>query len=133
MPEFPSLEWFDLYRNAVDEDPEMHYVGRFFDADFLLDIGGREFLLKVRDGKIRDTVESPTAMDPWSFALRWSLEDWKQFMAPVPPPMYTDIFAGMYERGLVFHGDTKILMQNIKALFRMLDVMRQVEPAEAAV
>jgi hypothetical protein len=129
MTEFPSREWFDLYRNTVEADPEMNYVGKFFDADFLLDVGGREFLMKVREGKIRDVVESPTAMDPWSFAIRWPLDDWKKFIQPVPPPMYTDIFAGMYEAGLVFQGDTKTMMQNIKALFRMLDVMREVRAA----
>jgi hypothetical protein len=129
MPEFPSREWFDLYSKTVEKDSEMNYVGKFFDADFLLDIGGREFLLKVREGKIRDVIESPTVVDPWSFAIRWPLDDWKKFIQRVPPPMYTDIFAGLYEAGLVFHGDTKVMMQNIKALFRMLDVMRDVEAA----
>jgi|SRR3979411_362142 hypothetical protein len=127
VAEFPSLAWFDLYAKAVESDPEMQYVGKYFDADFLLDFGGREFLVAVRGGRIRNVAESPTPMDPWQFALRWPLEAWQKFAQPVPPPMYNDVFAGMFEGGLVFHGDTTILMQNIKALFRMLDVMREVK------
>lgn len=124
---FPTLEWFDRYAKAVEADPEMQYVGKFFDADFVLDFGGREFLLAVRSGKIVDVKESPMPSDRWQFAIRWPVEAWQKFIQPVPPPMYNDLFAGMYESGLVFHGDIKVLMQNIKALFRMLDVMREVK------
>ncbi len=51
VAEFPSLAWFDLYAKAVESDPEMQYVGKYFDAEFLLDFGGREFLVTVRGGR----------------------------------------------------------------------------------
>jgi hypothetical protein len=127
MAIFPSVEWFDLYKKAVEKDPEMKCVSQYFNADFLLDFGGKEFLFKVRDGRILKVVEAPTLDDYWEFAIRWPLEDWKKFKQPVPPPMHNDLFAAMYGAGCTFQGDTRVFMGNLKALFRMLAVMRDVQ------
>lgn len=127
MADFPSMEWFAFYKKAVDQDSEMKCVGKYFDADFLLDFGGREFLVKVREGKILDVMESRTPDDFWEFAIRWSLDGWKKFSQPIPPPMHTDLFAGMYGSGCTVQGDTRVFMGNLKALFRMLAIMRDVK------
>jgi len=126
MATFPTIEWFELYKKAVEKDSEMKCVGKYFTADFLLDFGGKELLFKVGNGKILDVIESPTMDDPWQFAVRWPLEDWEKFIQPVPPPFHNDLFAGMYQAGCVLQGDTEAFMGNLKGLFRILAVMREV-------
>jgi hypothetical protein len=127
MAEFPSTEWMNKYREAVSSDQEMNVVGRFFDADFLLGLGAKEYIMQVRKGKISNTLENPSPLDVWSFAIRGSEESWKKFIQAVPPPMFNDIFAGVFQGNFKLEGDIKVFMQNIRALYRMLDVMREVK------
>ena len=127
MTEFPSIEWMDKYREAVSDDQEMKVVGKFFDADFLLGLGAKEYIMQVRKGKISNTLENPSPLDVWSFAIRGPEESWKKFIQPVPPPMFNDIFAGVFQGNFKLEGDIKVFMQNIRALYRMLDVMREVK------
>ena len=127
MAEFPSNEWMDKYREAVSSDQEMNVVGKFFDADFLLGLGAKEYIMQVRKGKISNTLENPSPFDAWSFAIRGPEESWKQFIQPVPPPMFNDLFAGVFQGNFKLEGDIKVFMQNIRALYRMLDIMREVE------
>ena len=127
MAEFPSTEWISKYRETVSVDQEMNVVGKFFDIDFLLGIGAKEYLMQVRKGKISEILENPTPLDTWSFAIRGPEESWKKFIQHVPPPLFNDIFAGVFHGNFKLEGDIKVFMQNIRALFRMLDVMREVE------
>ena len=127
MAEFSSADWMNKYRGAVSADQEMNVVGKFFDVDFLLGIGAKEYIMQVRKGKISNIVENPTPLDAWSFAIRGPEESWKKFIQPVPPPMFNDIFAGVFHGNFKLEGDIKVFMQNIRALFRMLDVMREVK------
>ncbi len=127
MAEFSSAEWMNKYRGAVSGDQEMNVVGKFFDVDFLLGIGAKEYIMQVRKGEISNIVENPTPLDAWSFAIRGPEESWKKFIQPVPPPMFNDIFAGVFHGNFKLEGDIKVFMQNIRALFRMLDVMREVK------
>ncbi len=127
MAEFSSAEWMNKYRGAVGDDQEMNVVGKFFDVDFLLGIGAKEYLMQVRKGKVSNIVENPTPLDAWRFAIRGPEESWKKFIQPVPPPMFNDIFAGVFHGNFKLEGDIKVFMQNIRALFRMLDVMREVK------
>ncbi len=126
MATFATKEWLELYKKAVVEDPEFRCVGKYFTADYVLDFGGKEFLFKVRNGEIVEIIESPTMDDPWQFAIRWQMEGWEKFIQPVPPPGYNDLFAGMYLSGCILHGDTEAFVGNLKALFRILAVMRNV-------
>jgi hypothetical protein len=127
MAEFPSNEWMDKYREAVSSDQEMNVVGKFFDVDFLLGLGAKECLMQIRKGKISNILENPTPLDAWSFAIRGPEESWKKFIQPVPPPMFNDLFAGVFQGNFKLEGDIKVFMQNIRALYRMLDVMREVK------
>ena len=126
MATFPTMEWFELYKEAVEKDSEMKIVGKYLTADFVLDFGGKEFMFKVKNGRISDIIETPTMDDPWQFAVRWPLEDWKKFIEPVPSPAHNDLFAGMYQAGCILQGDTEVFMGNLRGLFRLLAVMREV-------
>ena len=52
----------------------------------------------------------------------------REFAEPIPPPMYNDIWAMAHplHGKLRIEGDTMIFWQNLRALFWMLAIMRQI-------
>lgn len=128
----PSLEWMEKYRDAVNADPEMAVVGDWFTVDFKISFGGSDFLLSVRSGRIVDIVSSPRFDRPAAFTMRAPMSVWNKFLSPDPPPLHHDFFA-MLMRVDEFEldGDTLAAMQNARALHRMMNVLKQMEPIDA--
>ncbi len=128
----PSLEWMEKYRDAVNADPEMAVVGDWLTVDFKISFGGSDFLLSVRSGRIVDIVPKPRFDRPAAFTMRAPMSVWNKFVSPNPPPLYHDFFA-MLMRVDEFEldGDTLAAMQNARALHRMMNILRRMEPIDA--
>lgn len=128
----PSLEWMEKYRDAVNADPEMAVVGDWLTVDFKISFGGSDFLLSVRSGRIVDILPKPRFDRPAAFTIRAPMSVWNKFVSPNPPPLYHDFFA-MLMRVDEFEldGDTLAAMQNARALHRMMNVLKQMEPIDA--
>ena len=128
----PSLEWMEKYRDAVNADPEMAVVGDWLTVDFKISFGGSDFLLSVRSGRIADIVSNPRFDRPAAFTMRAPMSVWNKFVSPNPPPLYHDFFA-MLMRVDEFEldGDTLAAMQNARALHRMMNILKRMEPMDA--
>ena len=128
----PSLEWREKYRDAVNVDPEMAVVGDWLTVDFKISFGGSDFLLSVRSGRIVDIVSNPRFDRPAAFTMRAPMSVWNKFVSPNPPPLYHDFFA-MLMRVDEFEldGDTLAAMQNARALHRMMNILKRMEPMDA--
>ena len=128
----PSLEWMEKYRDAVNADPEMAVVGDWLTVDFKISFGGSDFLLSIRSGRIVDIVPKPRFDRPAAFTMRAPMSVWNKFVSPNPPPLYHDFFA-MLMRVDEFEldGDTLAAMQNARALHRMMNILKRMEPIDA--
>ena len=128
----PSLEWMEKYRDAVNADPEMAVVGDWLTVDFKISFEGSDFLLSVRSGRIVDIVSNPRFDRPAAFTMRAPMSVWNKFVSPNPPPLYHDFFA-MLMRVDEFEldGDTLAAMQNARALHRMMNILKRMEPMDA--
>lgn len=133
MSEKPSLSWMETYRDTVNADPEMAVVGDWFTADFKISFEGNDFLIVVREGKIAEIVHRPRFDRPAAFTLRAPMWVWNKFISPDPPPLYHDFFA-MLMRVDAFEldGNTLATMQNARALHRMMNILKQMEPIDDA-
>lgn len=121
-------KWMSAWQDAVNRDPTMQVIGRFFNTDFLIGFGDKEYVVSVRCGRVERVTDNITIEDPWSFGLRGPRESWEKFIQRTPPPMYNDIWAMAHplHGRLRMDGDVKILWQNMRALTWMLDRMREV-------
>lgn len=115
------------YAAVANADPELRLIGKFFTCDFLLDFEAVRYLMRVFEGRVRETVPDPHYDRPWAFALRGPRQVWEKYLQPIPPPLYHHIFA-MLMRVPEFRleGNTLAAMQNIRALVRMCDLLRSV-------
>ena len=133
MSDTPSLAWMERYRGAVNADPEMAVIGEWFSVDFKLSFGGADFLLSVRAGKIVEIAPNPRFDRPAAFTLRAPMTVWNKFINPDPPPLYHDFFAMLMRIDeFQLDGDTLATMQNARALHRMMNILGQMEPIDAA-
>jgi len=133
MPGSPSLKWMERYRDAVNADPEMGVIGDWFTLDFKLSFEGNDFLVAVRQGKIAEIAQNPRFDRPVEFTLRAPMSVWNKFINPDPPPLYHDFFAMLMRIDeFQLDGNSLATMQNARALHRMMNILREMEPIDAA-
>lgn len=128
MNGFPSPQWMAAFQEVVNRDPELALIGQHFTVDFLFQTGESQTVFRVERGKLVDVVPEPRFGTVWRFALRAPLEHWQKFLQPLPPPLFNELFA-MLMRVPEFklEGDTLAAMQNVRALQRMMSLMRTVK------
>lgn len=133
MSNRPSLAWIEKYRDTVNADPEMSVIGDWFTENFKISFEGTDFLISVREGKIVDIEQNPRFDRPAAFSLRAPMSVWNKFISPNPPPLYHDFFAMLMRvDDFVLDGDTLATMQNARALHRMMNILKQMEPLNVA-
>lgn len=128
----PTPEWMDRFRDTVNQDAELNLIGEWFTTDFKLSFEGNDYLLKVRGGQIEEILHAPRFDAPAQFSLRAPMSVWRKFINPDPEPLYHDFFA-MLMRVPEFEvdGDSLAAMQNARALHRMMNILRTMEPFDA--
>lgn len=133
MSDLPSSAWMEKYRDTVNADPEMAVIGDWFTVDFKISFEGNEFLISVREGKIAALEHKPRFDRPVAFTLRAPMSVWNKFISPNPPPLYHDFFAMLMRvDDFVLDGNTLTTMQNARALHRMMNILKQMEPLNVA-
>ena len=131
MAEKPTLDWMERYRKRVNGDPEMAVIGDWFSLDFKLSFEGDAWLLSVRGGRIEDIVHRPRFDRPARFTISAPMRVWSRFIRPDPEPLYHDFFA-MLMRVPEFEldGNSLAAMQNARALHRMMNILKTMEPLD---
>ncbi|HWA41622.1 MAG TPA: hypothetical protein VHA10_00305 [Hypericibacter adhaerens] len=124
-----DLEWIERWARCVNDDRILPVIGRFFTSRFVLGVDETEYLIEVRGGKIQRIAEGLTPNDlGYDFGLKAPSSAWMKFSQRIPPPMFNDIWAMAHplHRQLIIEGNTLPFWQNLRALTRMLSLMRQV-------
>jgi hypothetical protein len=124
-----DLEWVERWARQVNEDRILPVIGRFFTSRFVLGVDDTEYLIEVRGGRIERIAEGLTPNDMgYDFGLKAPSSAWAKFSQQIPPPMFNDIWAMAHplHKQLVIEGNTLPFWQNLRALTRMLSLMRQV-------
>jgi hypothetical protein len=124
-----DLEWIERWARTVNDDRILPVIGRFFTSRFVLGVDEVEFLVDVRGGKIQRIAEGLTPNDlGYDFGLKAPSSAWAKFSQKIPPPMFNDIWAMAHplHKQLIIEGNTLPFWQNLRALSRMLSLMREV-------
>ncbi|WP_129115967.1 hypothetical protein [Halegenticoccus tardaugens] len=130
--ELASHEWWERYKETVNEDPEMRVRGHDkFDANFYVEIGDERFLIQMDGGRVRDVIPNPSLNHWWEFGVEGSREAWEEFVQEIPPAHNNEIIASDYrtkikneEGHLELTGNNKKVFQNLRPFQRSLDLMR---------
>jgi pimeloyl-ACP methyl ester carboxylesterase len=113
----------------VAATPALARWGRYLDATVLLDVGGREWLLTIRDGQVARVQAGPFVMPGFTFALRLDPSGLARFLAPVPEPGWQDLLALRRHGALRVEGDTTPFFQHLMWFKGALALLREGAPA----
>lgn len=97
--------------------------GRYLDTTLLVEIGSRQWLVRIAEGRIARVEAGPFVMARWQFALRFDEQAWGKFCEPLPKPGFHDLMAMVRYRTLRVEGDQQPFMANLlyfKDLFAKL-------------
>jgi hypothetical protein len=119
-------EWVEDFRRACDSDEELQAHGKYFTCSYMLDMEENRYLVRMNRGKVENILIDPGPLDErYQFALRASAESWRQFGKEIPPPMFHGIWAASFQEDLKMEGDILILMQNLRAVTRQIEILRK--------
>ncbi len=124
-----DLEWIERWARIVNDDRILPVIGRFFSSRFLLAFDEREYLIEMQGGKVKRISEGLTPNNfGYEFGLKASSGTWSKFCQQIPPPMFNDIWAMAHplHKNMIIEGNTLPFWQNVRALTRMLALMRSV-------
>lgn len=124
-----DLDWMEKWARIVNDDRILPVMGRFFNGKFVIGVDDTDYLIEVREGKIKRVSEGLTPNDfGYEFGLKAASTSWSKFTQPIPPPMFNDIWAMCHplHQNMVIEGNTMPFWQNVRALTRMLALMREV-------
>lgn len=133
--EFASHEWWEEYRQTVNNDQEMKVRGHDqFDENFYVQIEDERFLIQMDGGEVTGVVPEPGVNDVWSFGVEGSRKAWEEFIQEYPPAHNNEVLASDYrtkvkgeEDHLEMTGNNKKIWQNFRPFQRALDLMRETE------
>lgn len=131
--EFMSHEWWEHYKNVVNNDDEMQVRGHNkFDSNFYIEADDDRYLIQMNHGEVADITPNPALNQRWEFGVEGSYEAWEEFIQEVPPAFNHEIIASNYRAAvkeesnrLQLTGDNKVIFQNLRAFQRALDLMRK--------
>ena len=111
--------------DLVNNDPAIVRWGRNMNETFMLEVGTRQYLLTVREGRIESVAAGPFVMRAWRFAIRAKAECWEKFWQKVPAPGWNELFALLRRGDVVFEGDQRVLMAYLMYLKLVLATPRR--------
>ena len=109
----------------VNADEVLVRRGRYLSVDFMIEVGDRQYIVRVREGRIAGVDSGPFVMPSWTFAVRGSAEAWERFWQPVPAPGWNDIFALRKDGRMTLDGDLQPLMANLLYVKEVLAAPRK--------
>lgn len=116
--------WFEDLKAVLPRDPLYTRIGGHFTAGILLEHGGHLAVIRLHAGRLVDVQAPPPLMASWDFAIRGDPAAWDDFLSPVPPPRCQSVFALAKAGRMCIDGNWLMLMQNMWALTRLLELMR---------
>ncbi len=98
----------------VNRDAALIRRGRRIDLAFLVGVGGEDFIVTVREGRIEAVEPRRLPTDTGQFSIRAAPDVWADFWKAIPPRDRHDLFS-MVAAGLAeLDGNLLPLMQNLQ-------------------
>lgn len=108
--EMTGVQLFELFRKACLSFTKPRSVS----SDVLLQFGDKQALVRVREGRVAEVIESGVAFQSWDFAIKGSVEAWQKFWQEIPPAGWHDILALNKRKAFVIEGRLHPLMAHLQ-------------------
>jgi pimeloyl-ACP methyl ester carboxylesterase len=113
--------------------PGLARWGRHLNAELLLEVGARAWLLSLRDGQVAAVRPGPFLMPSCTIALRIGEAAMARFLAPRPEPGWQDLLALSRHGALAVEGDVAAFFAHLMWFKGALALLREAPPPPAPV
>ena len=116
---------FEDLATRVNANAALVRRGRYVNCTMLLEADEERHRVRITEGAIAEVASGGVLMADFTFALRAPRAAWAKFLAPKPPPGFTDIFALQRKKLLRMEGNLHPLMANLLYFKDVLACARQ--------
>ncbi len=120
-----AKSWASKFKSLTDSDETIQAMGKYYTCRFLFDMGDKQVLIDMHDGKVKAIDTEPGPLDAYDFALRASPQTWREFAKPMPKPMFHGIWAASFREDLKLEGNLLVLMQNLRNFTVQFELLRK--------
>ncbi len=120
-----GLVVIEKLKEGVNADAALIRRGRWLNADMLLGIGEKDYIVEIREGRIAAIQDANIYVTAHDFAIRGTADAWEEFWQPVPKPRHHDIIALIREGKMRIEGNVEMAMAHFLTLKLMLEKPRK--------
>ena len=117
--------WAKKYEELTNGDETIGAMSKYYTCSFMFDMEKAKVIIEMHDGKVKNINTKPAPLDPYDFALRASVQTWREFGQPMPKPMYHGIWSASFQRDLKIEGNHLVLMQNLRNFTVQFELLRK--------
>ena len=120
-------------RAALNADSEFRLQARYWDGALQLQFGEDVHVLRLEGGEVVDVEATPlSGSESREVIVSAPMEDWSEFLQPIPRPLYHELYPAMWHHGFELKGDDDYLWAYYAALRRSGEVLRDIAVIEEA-
>jgi hypothetical protein len=117
----------------LNADSEFRLQSRYWDGALQLQFGEDVHVLRLAEGEVVSVdANALTGEEPCGVIVSAPLKDWAQFLKPVPPPLYHELYPAMWHHGFELKGDEDYVWSYYAALRRACELLRTIATVEEA-
>jgi len=117
--------WAKKYEDLSNSDETIAAMAKYYSCSFMFDMEKAKVIIEMHDGKVKNINTNPGPLDAYDFALRASVQTWREFGQPMPKPMYHGIWSASFQRDLKIEGNHLVLMQNLRNFTVQFELLRK--------
>ena len=117
--------WAKKYEDLTNSDETIGAMAKYYSCSFMFDMEKAKVIIEMHDGKVKNINTNPGPLDAYDFALRASVNTWKEFSQPMPKPMYHGIWSASFRKDLKIEGNHLILMKNLRNFTVQFELLRK--------
>ena len=117
--------WAKKYEDLTNSDETIAAMAKYYSCSFMFDMEKAKVIIEMHDGKVKNINTNPGPLDAYDFALRASVNTWKEFSQPMPKPMYHGIWSASFRKDLKIEGNHLILMKNLRNFTVQFELLRK--------
>lgn len=121
----------DTLREALNSDSEFRLQARYWDGVLQLQFGDQAHTFRLKDGEVVSIEDTPVPDGTkCSAIISAPIEDWCEFLQPIPRPVCHELFPASFRHGFELKGDEDYVWAYYAALRRVGEILRRVATIE---
>lgn len=115
----------DRFGAALSADSEFRLQARYWNGALQLQFGDDAHVFRLDEGEIVGVDSDALAGGPCEVIIRAPMEDWYEWVQPIPRPLYHELYPALWHHGFEFEGDPDYVWPYYAALRRAGELVRE--------